>query len=246
MGNFIPELDQPLGWRMRQWGKQPEVFFPLKDVLGEEKWLTGISQRTYQSEALSELDDTLKRIQRNNLEFTERQEKGVKEMALKPNAIFGGKTLTEQEAADYTIKRCCGFWLRLQYLLTKLKPVLDAKIASLTAELAELKKTVGPILAQVRQLLFNRRLRAGHLFDIGRYMERPDSVQREPVFAGPVKELVTGPCISQPGVPVPDCGREEFNVGVSSLGARGGHQVGDPGGSRTTGNGATEMAVVDG
>ena len=50
-------------------------------------------------------------------------------------------------------------------------------------------------------------------------MERPDCVQREPVFGGPVKELVTGPCISLPGVPVSDCGREEFNIGFSSPGA---------------------------
>jgi hypothetical protein len=33
------------------------------------------------------------------------------------------------------------------------------------------------------------------LLDIGRDVKRPDRVQREPVFAGPVKELVTGPCI---------------------------------------------------
>jgi hypothetical protein len=84
------------------------------------------------------------------------------------------------------------------------------------------------------------------LLDIGRDMERPDTVQREPVFAGPVKELVTGPCISQPGVPVPDRGGEEFNLGIGSLGAGGGNQVGDPGGSRPTGNNTAEMAVVDG
>ena len=77
-------------------------------------------------------------------------------------------------------------------------------------------------------------------------MKRPDSVQREPVFAGPVKELVTGPCISHPGIPVPDRGREEFNIGVGSLGAGCGDQVGDPSGSRTTGNDTTEMVVMDG
>jgi hypothetical protein len=86
-----------------------------------------------------------------------------------------------------------------------------------------------------RQFLFNRRFRAGHLLDIGRHMERPDSVQREPVFAGPVKELVTGPCASQPGVPVPDGGREEFNIGVGSTLAGGGDEIGDPGRSRAVG-----------
>ena len=50
-------------------------------------------------------------------------------------------------------------------------------------------------------------------------MERSDRVQREPVFLAPVKELVTGPCISQPGVPIPDSGREEFNIGIGSPGA---------------------------
>src|SRR5262249_8857450 len=64
-----------------------------------------------------------------------------------------------------------------------------------------------------RQLLFDRRFRAGHLLYIGGHMKRPDSVQREPVFAGPVKELVTSPCISQPGIPVQYSGREEFNIG---------------------------------
>jgi hypothetical protein len=46
------------------------------------------------------------------------------------------------------------------------------------------------------QLLFDGRFRAGHLLDIGRHVERPDSIQRERVFLAPVKELVTGPCIS--------------------------------------------------
>ena len=64
---------------------------------------------------------------------------------------------------------------------------------------------------------------------VAKYVERPDSVQHEPVFAGPVKELVTGPCVSQPGVPVPDRGREEFNIGIGSPGAGCGNQVGDPG-----------------
>ena len=50
-------------------------------------------------------------------------------------------------------------------------------------------------------------------------MERPDRVQREPVFLAPVKELVTGPCISHSGMPVPDGGREEFNIGIGSPGA---------------------------
>ena len=77
-------------------------------------------------------------------------------------------------------------------------------------------------------------------------MERSDTVQREPVFAGPMKELVTGPCVSQPGVPVPDSRREEFNIGIGSPGAGGGNQVGDPSGSRMTGNDSTEMSVMDG
>ena len=97
-----------------------------------------------------------------------------------------------------------------------------------------------------RQLLFDRRLRAGHLLDIGGHVKRPDSVQREPVFLAPVKELVTGPCISQPGVPVPDGGGEEFNIGISSPRAGCGNQVGDPGGSRTTGYDTAKMGVVDG
>jgi hypothetical protein len=54
------------------------------------------------------------------------------------------------------------------------------------------------------KLLFDGRLRAGHLLEIGSHMERPDRVQRESVFARPMKELVTGPRISQPGIPVPD------------------------------------------
>ena len=57
-------------------------------------------------------------------------------------------------------------------------------------------------------------------------MERPDSVQREPVFAGPIKELATGPCTSQPGIPVPDCCGEEFNVGIGSPWAGRGNQLG--------------------
>jgi hypothetical protein len=65
-------------------------------------------------------------------------------------------------------------------------------------------------------------------------MKRPDSVQREAVFP-PVKELVTGPCVSQPGIPVPDRCGEEFNIGIGSPGAGCGNQVGDPSGSRTTG-----------
>jgi hypothetical protein len=69
------------------------------------------------------------------------------------------------------------------------------------------------------QLLFDGRFRAGHLLDIGRHVERPDSIQRERVFLAPVKELVTGPCISHPGIPVPDGGREEFNIGIGSPGA---------------------------
>jgi hypothetical protein len=72
-------------------------------------------------------------------------------------------------------------------------------------------------------------------------MERPDTVQRKPVFAGPVKELITGPRISQPGVPVPDSGREEFNIGIGSPRSGCGNQIGDPGRSRTTGNGTAEM-----
>jgi hypothetical protein len=47
------------------------------------------------------------------------------------------------------------------------------------------------------------------LLDIGRFVERPDRLQGESVFLAPVKELVTGPCVSQPGVAVPDGGREE-------------------------------------
>ena len=35
-------------------------------------------------------------------------------------------------------------------------------------------------------------------------MERPDRLQREPVLLAPMKELVTGPRVSQPSVPVPD------------------------------------------
>ena len=54
------------------------------------------------------------------------------------------------------------------------------------------------------------------MLDIGRHVERPDSVQGEPVFLAPMKELVTGPCISQPGIPVADGGREEFNIGIGS------------------------------
>jgi hypothetical protein len=38
---------------------------------------------------------------------------------------------------------------------------------------------------------------------------------------------------------------EEFNIGIGSSGAGCGNQVGDPSGSRTTGNGATKMAVMD-
>ena len=34
------------------------------------------------------------------------------------------------------------------------------------------------------------------MLDIGGHVERPDRFQREPVFLAPVKELVTGPCIS--------------------------------------------------
>jgi len=97
-----------------------------------------------------------------------------------------------------------------------------------------------------RQLLFDGRFRAGHLLDIGRYVERPDSVQREPVFLAPMKELVTGPCVSQPSVPVPDGGREEFNIGVGSPRAGCGNQLGHPRRSRTTGNSTTKTAVVDG
>ena len=84
------------------------------------------------------------------------------------------------------------------------------------------------------------------MLDIGRYVERPDSVQREPVFAGPMKKLVTGPRVSQPSVPVPDGRREEFNIGIGSPRAGSSDQVGDPSGSRTTGNHTTEMVVVDG
>jgi len=76
-------------------------------------------------------------------------------------------------------------------------------------------------------------------------MERPDRIQRELVFLAPMKKLVTGPRISQPGVPVPDGGREEFNIGIGSPGAGCGNQVGDPGRSRTTGNDTTKMVVVD-
>jgi hypothetical protein len=47
-------------------------------------------------------------------------------------------------------------------------------------------------------------------------VKRPDSVQREPVFLVPMKELVTGPCISQAGIPVSDSCGEEFNIGVGS------------------------------
>jgi hypothetical protein len=32
-----------------------------------------------------------------------------------------------------------------------------------------------------------------------------------------MKELVTGPCVSKPGIPVPDGGREEFNIGIGTL-----------------------------
>ena len=34
------------------------------------------------------------------------------------------------------------------------------------------------------EFLFYRELRAGHLLDIGRHMEGPDRVQREPVLLG--------------------------------------------------------------
>jgi hypothetical protein len=47
-----------------------------------------------------------------------------------------------------------------------------------------------------RQFPFDRRLRAGHLLDVGGNMERPDSARGEPVFPAPVTELVTGPCVS--------------------------------------------------
>jgi len=77
-------------------------------------------------------------------------------------------------------------------------------------------------------------------------VKRPDSVQREPVFLAPVKELLTGPRISQPGIPVSDGGREEFNIGIGSPRAGCGNQVGDPGGSRSTGNDTAEMVVVGG
>jgi len=76
-------------------------------------------------------------------------------------------------------------------------------------------------------------------------MERPDRVEREPVFSGPMKELVRGPCISQPGIPIPDGGREEFNIGIGSSGAGCGKQVWEPGGSRPTGNDTAEMGVMD-
>ena len=55
------------------------------------------------------------------------------------------------------------------------------------------------------------------MLDIGRDVKRPNRLQREPVFLAPVKELVTGPRISQPGIPVPDRRREEFNRGIGSL-----------------------------
>jgi hypothetical protein len=77
-------------------------------------------------------------------------------------------------------------------------------------------------------------------------VERPDRVQREPILLAPVKELVTGPCISQPGIPVSDGGREEFNIGIGSTGAGCGNQVGDPGRSRTAGNNTAKMVVVYG
>jgi hypothetical protein len=50
-----------------------------------------------------------------------------------------------------------------------------------------------------------------------------------------LKELVTGPRISEPGVPVSDGCREEFNIGIGSSGAGCGNQIGDPSGSRLAG-----------
>jgi len=64
-------------------------------------------------------------------------------------------------------------------------------------------------------------------------MERPDRVQGQPVFLAPVKELITGPGISQPGIPVPNRGGEEFNIGVGGPGAGCGNELGCPGRSRT-------------
>jgi len=49
-----------------------------------------------------------------------------------------------------------------------------------------------------RQLLFDRRLRAGHSLDVGGHMERPDSVQREPVF---LDTFWTGPVAFREGEP---------------------------------------------
>jgi hypothetical protein len=57
-----------------------------------------------------------------------------------------------------------------------------------------------------------------------------------------MEELVTGPCISQPGISVPDGGRKEFNVSIGSPRSGRGNQVGDPGGSGATGKGAGPLS----
>jgi hypothetical protein len=49
-----------------------------------------------------------------------------------------------------------------------------------------------------RQFLFDRRLRARHLLDVGGYVERPDHVQREPVFGG-ASEITGNRPVRKPG-----------------------------------------------
>jgi hypothetical protein len=77
-------------------------------------------------------------------------------------------------------------------------------------------------------------------------MERSHGRDFQAVSGAPIKKLPASSGVRSAGVPVPDSGREEFNIGIGGPGAGCGNQLGDPIGSRTTGNDTAEMGVVDG
>src|SRR4029077_18762125 len=86
------------------------------------------------------------------------------------------------------------------------------------------------------KLLLNGRFGPWKVLDPGSHMERSHGREFLAMSSAPIKKLPASPRVSQPGIPVADCGGEEVNVGFSDFGAGSSDQLREPGLGRSAGH----------
>jgi hypothetical protein len=132
---------------------------------GEVRFLNSSTDKGYQSQALAALNDDLTGIEAGDLAFSVNLERYFKKSAMHPDAIrhstlYQNNTLSVEEAEEYKLKACLGYWKALAFTIEKFKPMLQKRIASLKVELQRLKALGGLVAAQPRWIKKGQHLRA--------------------------------------------------------------------------------------